>query len=243
MAATPWFAFHGGKDDKINLTISIMRTILLSIITLALSLGRASGQDKGKIEFSLGSGVWSSSELFDGYTPGFLLSPSFKTYIIKQYSGAFYATAKYFVSKRVSLGIAFAYENESGTWQRNENVHGGAYGWEAIPMGSFKRQAFTFAPELYVTYAQKGIARLYWNAGVGITYRNEVDRYSGNYYAPHYTNGVNSLGKNLQMNNNKMHLNLYYSPIGISAGKALRWFAEIGIGYKGILNTGVSYKI
>jgi len=219
-----------------------MRAMILSTILVGLLFNQASGQNQGKFEVSLGSGVWSSSELFDGYMPGFFISESFRTYICKQYSGAFYATAKYFVSKRVALGVAFAYENESGVWQTNENLYGGAFGWEAIPLGTFKRQAFTFAPELYVSYMEKDITRLYWTVGAGITYRNEVDRYSDSYYEAQYKNGVNSLGNNMEANNNRTHVNIYCAPIGISVGKAVRWFAEIGVGYKGILNTGLSYK-
>ncbi len=218
-----------------------MRKIFLSAIFLWLFFQYASGQDKGKIEVSVGSGVWSSDELFDGYSPGFL-SQSFRIYTNDRFSGAFCATVKYFVKKRVSVGIAFAYENESGDWRRYDDVYGGGFGWEAIQLGTYKRQAFTVAPEVCATYFEKDIARLYFTASIGITFRNEVDKYSDAYYASQYNNGVNILGKNQELNKNGNHFNLYYSPFGISVGRSFRWFAEVGIGYKGILNTGFSYK-
>ncbi len=218
-----------------------MKKIITVVTALILFFNSMSGQKNAIVEISAGSGVWSSDELFDGYSPG-LFGPSFRTYITHSYSGAFYATVKYFVSKRASLGIAFAYENERGDWQKNINI-GGAFDWERIPLGTFKRQAFTFAPELYVNYAEKGMTRIYSTAGVGVTYRNEVDRYSDSYYESQYNNGTNPLGPHLEANNNKLQGNFYYSPLGLSIGRTLRWFAEIGIGYKGILNTGLSYKI
>ena len=51
------------------------------------------------------------------------------------------------------------------------------------------------------------------------------------------------MGPNEEFNNNKMHPNFYLSPLGFSIGGAVRWFGEIGIGYKGVFNTGLSVKL
>ncbi len=219
-----------------------MRKLITFAAALILFFNSASGQKKGTIELSVGSGVWSSDELLDGCSPGFLLGTTLRDYIVNQYSGTYYVTVKYFVNKRISLGLTFTYENESGDWQRNDPTSD-RNEWTTVSLGSFKRQAFTFAPEIYITYVNKGIARLYCTAGLGVTYRNEVDRYSDTYYMNSFYNGGSTLGAIQEVNNNRVRPNIYLSPFGLSVGGRVKWFMELGFGYKGVLNTGLSFKL
>jgi hypothetical protein len=220
-----------------------MKKIATFLTALILFFNSVSGQKPGDVELSVGSGVWSSDELFDGYSPGFLMGATLRDYINTQYSGTYHVTAKYFVNKRISVGITFAYENESGDWRKNDPTSD-RNEFTIVQLGTFKRQAFTFAPEVYLTYLNKGIARLYCTAGLGFTYHHEVDRYSDSYYmAAGYYNGMSTLGTPQEFNNNKVQPNVYFSPLGMSIGGRVQWFTEIGIGYKGVINTGLSVKL
>jgi len=198
---------------------------------------------KDNFEIAIGCGTMSSDYLFDGFTPGGF-GQSFKEYSNKGYSGASSFSIRYFTGKRFSIGISVMYENERGDWIKNINV-GGSYDWEAQTIGSFKRQALTCAPEMTGTYKRSGNGsyRIYTTLGVGFTYSNEVDGYSTSYYNSQYNNGVNSLGNDLEKNHNRIHTNGYYSPFGLRFGKKISGYFELGIGYKGILNGGVTIKI
>ncbi len=223
-----------------------MKNSLLKLLAFLLTLGSVTPADAQQpdahVQFSAGIGAGSSDQLFDGYEFGFILAPSFKTYIVKHYSGTACFSVKFFVSERIVLGISGAYENESGDWQKNVNI-GGAYDWQTIQLGTFKRQAFTCAPEISIFYTHNDLSMLYTTGGIGVTYQNEIDAYSTTYYLSQYYNGHNSLGSETQFYHNKVHINSYYSPIGIRYGGRLSVFAEVGIGYKGIINGGLLLKI
>ena len=92
--------------------------ILLACISL-LAVFPAMAQNANDYQFSLGIGAKSSDELFDGLP---LFGPGSKTYNIQQYSGTGSFSFWYFLGRRVTLGVSFAYENESGEWLKNVNL-------------------------------------------------------------------------------------------------------------------------
>jgi hypothetical protein len=118
-------------------------------------------------------------------------------------------------------------------------------GWDVSwqHAGSFKRNVFTIAPEIMVEYTKKSAPiTIYGYAGYGYSYINEVDRYSLEYYNSYYRDGVNSLGDKIEVAQNRHQYNFHVCPIGANFGKRIKYFAELGYGYKGILNIGVTLK-
>ena len=83
---------------------------------------------------------------------------------------------------------------------------------------------------------------MYCTFGFGLTQRIETDEYSLYYInnGYHYPSIATDY---VPGSNNQLQGNIYLSPFGISTGDKVRWFAEIGIGYKGVLNTGLSMKL
>ena len=216
---------------------------ILCVFVLLLASSSAYAQNEtGHMEIGGGIGTASSDYLFDGYSPG-LLGGGKKEYVNQQYSGAYFITAKYYITRRFAISIVAAYENERGDWQKNYNYD--HFGYQSMRIGTFKRQAFTFSPEVTFNYSNNGLIRTYFAAGMGFTYRNEIGKYSTDYYysSSNFYNGVNTLGSNMEVDNSKVQGNFYFSPFGISIGSKVRWFAEIGVGYKGVLNTGFSVKL
>ena len=212
----------------------ILITVLMPCITFAQAANTSTNFKH--IEVGVGGGCWSSDYLFDGYEIG-----KGKLYTNKDYSGTFFFNFKYFVIERFAISITLAYENESGQWfqGKTENLRLVYY---TVPIGTFRRQAFTFSPEITFYYYKKGFVGIYGVVGIGLTYRNEIGRYDQDYYNQNYLNGTNKLGNDIEIDNSKIQPNGYSAPIGISAGKRVRWYAEIGLGYKGIFNSGISYN-
>lgn len=190
-------------------------------------------------EICVGLGTWSTGYLFDGYSPSFLGTGK-KVYLNHNYSGAYHINFRYFLSEMVSLGLTIAYESESGDWQANYNPDHFAYRKQII--GTFKKTEYTFSPEMSVYYIARKKTKIYCTFGFGLTERIENDEYSQQYIynGTHYPSIATDYPPG---SNNKLQGNIYLSPFGISVGGKISWFAEIGIGYKGVLNTGLSMKL
>lgn len=183
-------------------------------------------------EFILGHGFLPSEQLFNG-------NHRRLGYTTDQYSGAIFATYRYHISEVVSLGLAFAYEYENGSYTDNTynyNYFSGSGG--VVPgyynnYGTFARSSFTIAPEITFTYANfgRGLVHLYSVVGLGYTFRDEVltdGQTNAEFTSPYI---------------NRVHANAYVSPFGMRIGGRLNGFFELGLGYKGVFNYGVTYRL
>jgi hypothetical protein len=185
----------------------------------------------GYSEVILGHGFLPSDQIFSGG------GMSHYQYNNDVYTGAIFATYRFHVSKLISLGMTIAYENEQGTFNDNNyyphyypNPYPYPYNYNSG--GSFRRNSFTFAPEITFNYGDFGhdLVRLYSVVGMGYTFRNEVVKYANDnteYVSP-YARPV--------------HFNGYISPLGIRFGRQLSGFFEVGLGYKGVFNYGATYR-
>jgi hypothetical protein len=221
---------------------NLMNRIYLALLIILTPFNGFSQavQKSAQFEIGMGAGMYSSDYIFDGYTPR-LLGSGKKQYINHQYSGTYFINARYYFSERVSLNITLAYENESGDWLADYNYD--HFGYSTMVIGTFTRQAYLLSPEISIYYTTKKHYRLYGTFGMGLNYRKEYDYYNQQvltYGLPGY---VSTPGDYSQGYNGKIQGNGYLSPLGISAGGKLSWFAELGIGYKGIFNTGISLKL
>ncbi len=157
--------------------------------------------------------------------------------------GELYIKYRYHRSKKMSYGLTIAYENETGTASRVYLTSKNRYSREEH-LGSFKKQVITFAPEMTLNYwdINHGMVRLYGTLGLGISYGNQIDTYDSSYYVARYVNGVNSLGNSMAIDNSRYLLNYYFSFLGVHVGREVGGFIEVGLGYKGLINVGMSYK-
>ena len=193
--------------------------------------------DPGGSEIIIGHGFLPSEQMFDG-------SSRRLGYTTNQYTGAIFATYRYHISDVISLGMAFAYEYEQGTYTDNNYnnyyYNNGYYNpGNFVPVynnnnyGSFTRSSFTIAPEITFSYGDfaHGHIRLYSVVGIGYTFRDER---------------VTDAATNTEFNSpyiKRVHANAYASPIGVRAGGRLSGFFELGMGYKGVLNYGLTYRL
>jgi len=219
-----------------------MRNCLLTLLLFYLGAypgGRLIAQVRNNFfheEVTIGVGDWSSVQLLEGVHAG---EDGYSEYPISQRLGPFSISFRHYFAQWIAFGLAAVYEHENGDWSR-----GGWSYYGPTTIGKYKRQVFNVAPELLITYSRSRRTNLtiYGYLGVGYSYLNSIEMYSAGYYLSQYSNGVNSLGPDMQKVNNKINTGVHVCPIGLSLGKKYRWFVEGGFGYKGILNTGMTLK-
>lgn len=146
------------------------------------------------------------------------------------------------ITSRNYLGATLSFERQTGEWNNEHLTYTYKYGMVPMnhPVGNFTRNSLTFAFEYTHAYTAGKHVRLYTTVGMGITAYKVALEYDREYYYRNYPYRANELG-NIHHQKRDAHFNAYYSPIGISVGGNVSWFAEVGFGYKGLMNTGFSY--
>lgn len=132
-----------------------------------------------------------------------------------KFLGAFSFSYKYYLKNRFAAGLTIVSDHVSGDLvDRDEEL-----------IGTLKRHYFTIAPEIKWVYVNKVSFRLYGEAGFGYTFGTENSQdIQGTEDEPFHIN----------------HFNFQITPLGIRVGKTFGAFAEIGLGYKGVLAAGLS---
>jgi hypothetical protein len=188
--------------------------IAATILALVLLAAAGWGQTR-RHDVSLQAGFMSPDQVEDWGDPvpiTIALGSFFKTGA--SFSAVPFLTYHYSANSRFGFGGAFGYFSASGQLA----VEGGA-----VVVGDFKEKSYVGALELDYHWIMKPGLQLYSGAGVGIRVR------SGTY---HEGGETESETKVLPA----FHLNA----LGVRFGKAIGFFAELGIGYKGVLAVGVN---
>ncbi len=212
-----------------------MRTKLLLISSLLWAASAGAQYLQCNQEIGIGVGIFSSEQILDGTMIG-LLEPTMRQYSNSSVTGTWFADYKFFVSKRVTVGVFAAMEKESGAWIY-DNIMGKPDDWTSYAIGTFSRTAYTVALEMSFAYVDREDVRIYSTFGIGGVYKKESDVYDPTLNGGQYYRGSGSQTVDI------MRGTAYYSPLGMSFGRNLRGFFELGIGYKGILNGGICYKL
>ncbi len=170
-------------------------------------------QNKSKHEIQAGIGFKArEAVIIDGFIDFFSILFLQKTQPVNRSNGG-YLTYKYQFSKVFALGITSAVTRMNGNNEYQTKANGGN-STEAAIMGI----------ETSFTYLNKNNLQLYALTGGGIFYSRIWDK------SP-VTSDDELYGPTFQV-----------TPIGIRYGKSVAAFAELGYGYKGIANLGVSLK-
>ena len=122
------------------------------------------------------------------------------------------------VGSRLSTGFSVGYEQYKGDY----------YGWAGgNKIGSFVKRSVVVAGELRYKYLNHGKYRLYGLAGAGFA---AVSLRENTVFSSNHTQ-------------TSRHFTYHISLLGLAYGHKLRPFAELGYGYKGIVNAGLSLKM
>lgn len=143
------------------------------------------------------------------------------------YAGVKYATVigivnlKYYISDEIAIGFS------AGLQEMATNYYDPYFTGTSSPYVQTQYKMFTMSPEIVGNYHNKKNVRLYGTGSIAMAY---VQTITSTYRVPghEYYKGIS--------------YNIQLSPIGISVGRILSCYAEIGIGYKGFLNGGISYR-
>ena len=225
---------------------ALKRTIVCCLTSMALATHAQAGDDstftkpQPRIEVSVGYGRATLVTLLQGVHGG---EYGYDASPISSYTGTLSFSARAHIAGPLFLGIAIAFENEKGTLQ--DFIYPSGNGTRTYPTGSFKRNVWSIASEVLFRYSKRNkiYAETYGYFGIGNSFLNEQDNYNDNYYNGYYHNGINALAPSKSVVNNISYLTFQICPIGLSIGRTLRGFAELGFGYKGIFNCGLALKL
>jgi hypothetical protein len=158
-----------------------------------------------------------------------------KELLAKSLAGRDYHTEQYFTGisflsyhyelevPYISLGITYAFEMRTGDVFENGGTAEGSIA--KIGIGNFTKTFHTVAAEVKYDYYRKKSFTMYALGGLGATFQKEN-------YRPADSKAA-EVG-------NSVFFNLQLTPIGMKYGNTFSVFGEIGFGYKGLLNLGVS---
>ncbi len=135
--------------------------------------------------------------------------------------GAIYFTYRYNLLQSMSLGLTSGLDLSDGFIDD----------YEGRMIGTTKKVNLTIAAECKYKYLDRKIITLYGYIGIG--YSILLAR---NYFTT-IDPGL-PFGDKIQN-----HFNMHITPIGMRLGKKFGGFLEIGLGYKGLLNAGVSLTL
>ena len=218
-------------------------TLFILWLLLYFAPNIALASDKGKSMMTLNAGIVTVDE-FRGVTYNSYMD------IPSAYSGAIFFSYRYFITNGFAIGVSIGTDDVKGNLTYGNPKFNGT-GREGST-GTYIRHTYTIAaPELFLKYAEYGNTTLYGYAGVGFTYSRVEKAYRTELYASAYQNGVNPYPtptpNYLEQQNpvyiNEPHFNGHITALGISIGKKVAWDLEIGFGYKGLINTGLSLKL
>ncbi|MFS4467500.1 hypothetical protein [Maribacter sp. 2210JD10-5] len=195
-------------------------TFVTIIFAIAI-ISAGNAQEKGTSELSLGYGRLTNNEV--GNTLGDMLTTIFTagtvTYIDTEYAGAIHARYKYAIASNLLLGISGAYEKAEDKEKVGKNI-----------VAERKSKIYTIAIESDYSWTNSNCWRLY--SGVGLGY-NMVDTKSS----------PTATSTDTKISEEKTHgLGYHINAIGIRAGGVIGVFAEVGYGYRGIVNAGLSIQ-
>lgn len=163
-------------------------------------------------------GFATSYQIMDVIEDVLVATFSFGTYEKEDYnySGALFVSYKYAPSYRINTGVALGIDRVSGDLIQND-----------VKYGDFTESHTTLALEADYRWVKQEVIQFYTMLGLGYTLNTET----GSYNTTGQTDTETSSNVAFQV-----------TPIGMRIGRKLGGFAELGFGYKGIMNFGLSYR-
>jgi len=194
-----------------------MKKAILLLLFSAFLCTHSFAQEKQN-DLRIGYGVFTYDQIFDVF--GYLLEDIVGFGSIEhrneQWRGGFYASYKHKIGERISIGA-------TALWDKSTSD---VYGLGNF-IGTSQQDFYTLAIEADFHYIQKDWFQLYSGLGAGFMYLDE--KFQTESTAP--SSSESSTNFTFQVN-----------LLGIRIGNSFAFFAETGLGYKGVLNAGLSYE-
>lgn len=190
-----------------------MKNLLLKITFLILLSCNSYCQDEGKSEIGISAGILPTEDVINETLVRFVDLFFPSHRQVRVDNVSVFGSYKYFVSEKIAVGATVGYNSRAKPFNY-EN-------WNRRNEGI---KVLTIAGEGSFYYLKRRNVGLYALGGMGCFIVT-----SGNY--------------NNYSNYNNFGLTLQLTPLGIRFGRKLGGFAEIGYGYKGLVNMGISLKL
>lgn len=169
-------------------------------------------------DVTLGYGLVTSNQIFDvaaDVLTSAILPGGYATFN-SQYPGGFSVSYKNSVSDRWNVGVIGSFDLVTkDVFTANQKK------------GDLNRKFYTIAGEVDFRYFKREIFQMYSLVGLGYTIFR--DRYM-------------PVVEEKASKDTSGYVNFHVSLLGIRLGKELAFYTEVGFGYKGILNFGLSYQ-
>jgi len=200
--------------------IAVLKPLLICLLLVFIFTGRATSQPAHN-EISVSYGVLSSTEVMrngaiDIFVPVFTFGFFTSETTNTKVTGPLLFSWRYIPKSRWGFGILTGFIKGSYD-QTTTSVLG-----KSKTVFHNKYSAFTIAPEIDFRYIQKEKFTMYSSATLGSTFMSEeID------------------GSEVKTTYFDVHLSL----IGLRYGQKLGAFAELGFGFKGLINFGINLKL
>ena len=191
---------------------------------LLVANGAMAQSKKGDFEVNASWGYLSMPEIDGIASTAFSYLATLGTYCSdsKSFTGAIAVAGKYYVTNRINVGLALTYEQEKREpWSR--------IGGTESKLGDIRIGSYSIMPSASVIYLNKKYIQLYGDVAVGVGIQNE------RFTAQKGTSVKND-------SNTSTYFAFQFSPVGVRVGGRLAGFAEYGVGYKGCILAGISYR-
>jgi hypothetical protein len=196
-------------------------TIALLLFIAAYPCAGQCPSNKAQLEIAASYGPVTSDQFTDQFSTSTTTGPSrnkSRTYA----SGTSFITVRYFMFNRLAIGFTGGIQSERGEYT---NVF-----TPTIVSGTYETTTTTFALEFYYVYYFRKFIEVYTLFGFGPGLINTETTLIPAATTPVTTESANKL-------------KVQYAPVGVRFGGRLGGFLELGIGYKGLVNAGLSYRL
>jgi hypothetical protein len=208
-------------------------TLTLSLLSYTFSFAQTDDIDS-HTEIYFGYGVVSSHQLnelggvanFTEINTPFTDNPSISTRAI----GSIYGGFLYHISNKINFGFNAAFGNYSTLWAYKDQV-----GVSSGNTVEFLNNYITLAARFNYNWLVEDKYRFYSGFGAGTSII--LSEYTFKSF-----DETELENKTFIRSTNSFQPDIQLTLIGIRAGKNLAGFAELGFGYQGIFNVGVSYR-
>jgi hypothetical protein len=205
---------------KYRVTIST----LLLFVTASFTATAQCPSDKRQWDIAVSHGFLTGDQVADQITTNDNASASSGGKTQTYNSGATFLTIRYFVYNRLAFGITGGITDERGQTTATYTP--------SLILSTYKQRITTIAPELYYIYFFGKYFEGYTLVGVGPSFISNTTVTNAN--------GTVAGGT---ATTSRDAFKVQYTPIGIRFGGRLGGFLELGIGYKGVVNAGLSFKL
>jgi hypothetical protein len=206
---------------KVSKKSFALRALVMILLLVFLFAGRVTCQSAHH-ELSVSYGIQSTtelinnSELMDSFLFLFTIGLLQSETTNSKATGPVLFSWKYIPKSRWGFGVV------AGRMKGSYDEIIGSFWFEGKTVNHCKYSAFTVAPEADFRYFQREKFILYSSAAVGLTFSSQVVN--------------NSTEK-------RTYGDAHVSLIGFRYGQKLAAFAEVGFGFKGLINFGINLKL